>query len=306
MSRLLHGNEWLDAWRHEFVDGYTVGYVGPVRDERPNLHFLHGNGFAVQTYRQFLSALGEDYNLILQEAAGHGRSSAGRRFVGWNATAERFSASLKPRMASLPKQKMMGVGHSFGGCMTLLMGAQDPALFDRLVLLDPALFPPRLLWLLRAVTFLGLKNHVPLAKQAKRRRVKWESIDQVKANFTGRGTFKGWHPSCLEDYIEHSIRQDKASREYHLACPSWMEAAVFASYPKGLWKAIRSISVPTYIVQGKETFSYFKEAYQLAARINPNIQVIEVEGGHCFMQQYPEQSAKKVREILKQEIKPRT
>ncbi|MEL0625068.1 ABC transporter ATP-binding protein, partial [Marinomonas arenicola] len=51
---------------------------------------------------------------------------------------------------------------------------------------------------------------------------------------------------------------------------------------------------------------YFKEAYQLAARINPNIQVIVVEGGHCFMQQYPEQSAKKVREILKQEINPRT
>ncbi|REG81197.1 alpha/beta fold hydrolase [Marinomonas pollencensis] len=301
----LHKNEWLDSWRHEFVDGYIVGYAGQCHPERPNLHFLHGNGFAVQTYRQFLTAFDEDYNLILQEAAGHGRSSAGKRFVGWNNTAKRFSVSLKAQTSTLPQQPTIGMGHSFGGCMTLLMSAQQPDLFDRLILLDPALFPPRLLWLMRTVKILGLKHHAPLAKQARRRRKQWESLDQVRANLTGRGAFKGWEPACLEDYIQHSIRQDQASKHYHLICPSWMEAAVFSSYPKGLWQAIRSISVPTYIVQGEETFSYFKLAYKLAEKINPNIKVIEVKGGHCFMQQYPQQSAQTVKTLIsQQEVQP--
>jgi len=82
-----------------------------------------------------------------------------------------------------------------------------------------------------------------------------------------------------------------------------MEAAIFASYPKRLWRAIAKISVPTYILQGKDTFDYFKEAYRLAAKLNPNIQVIEVEGGHCFMQQHTSMAAQAVLNLLGQEKK---
>ena len=289
----------LVAWQYRYDSGYTQGYLGDLSESQPTIHFLHGNGFSVKTYLYFLEKL-EGYNLIMQDAAGHGESTAGKRFIGWNGTASRFRESLSAQRYSLPKNELIGVGHSFGGCMTALMSEQDPSLFSRLVLLDPALFPPRLIWMMRGVKLAGLKSQIPLAKQARRRRTQWESFAQVKSSFFERGTFKGWEPECLEDYITSSIKCDDKGH-YQLGCPSWMEAAIFASYPKRLWRAISKISVPTYILQGKDTFDYFKEAYRLAAKLNPNIQVIEVEGGHCFMQQHTSMAAQAVLNLLGQE-----
>ena len=153
---------------------------------------------------------------------------------------------------------------------------------------------------MRGVKLSGLKSQIPIARQARSRRTQWESLAQVKNSFFERGTFKGWEPACLDDYIDASIKQDEKGH-YQLGCPPWMEAAIFSSYPKRLWRAIANISVPTYIVQGKDTFDYFKEAYRLAAKLNPNIQLIDVEGGHCFMQQNSSATAQVVRDILKKE-----
>ena len=287
----------LAAWQHQFDDGHIQGYLGQIEESQPTIHFLHGNGFSVKTYMCFLEKL-EGYNLIMQDAAGHGESTAGKRFVGWNITAARFAESLNAQQSVLPKTELIGIGHSFGGCMTALMSAQTPTLFDRLVLLDPALFPPRLIWMMRGVKLTGLKSQVPLVKQARRRRTQWENLTQVKSSFFERGTFKGWEPACLEDYIASAIKYDEKGR-YKLGCPSWMEAAIFSSYPKRLWSAIANISVPTCIIQGKDTFDYFKEAYRLAAKLNPNIKVIEVDGGHCFMQQHTTMAAQAVMDVLR-------
>ncbi|MBR7890207.1 alpha/beta hydrolase [Marinomonas sp. A79] len=288
----------LLPWLYPVEEGHIQGYTRLVDDTLSTIHFLHGNGFAVNTYIRFLEQL-EGYNLVLQDAAGHGESTAGSRFLGWNETAERFSAALMAQKANLPRTKVIGMGHSFGGCMTALMSAQDPELFDRLVLLDPALFPPRLIWMMRGVKFAGLKSRLPLARQARRRRTQWDSIEQAKNSFYERGTFKGWEPECLDDYLAASLKQ-VSTGQYHLRCPTWMEEAIFSSYPKGLWPAIKNITVPTYLLQGKNTYDYFKESYQLAARLNPNIRVIEVEGGHCFMQEDTTGIAAKVMSILRE------
>lgn len=290
-------HDGFEYWRYVFPDGHIHGYQSTVQLSRPSIHFLHGNGFAVKTYRQFLLPFFPDYNLVLQDAAGHGESSVGKRFIGWNATAERFAESLRSRLTYLSDSQLIGMGHSFGGCMTALMSVKHPTLFSRLILLDPALFSPRLLWLMRGVRLSGLTSQIPLAKRARKRRTQWESLAQVKQNFVGRGTFKGWEDACMEDYIAYSLKKDD-NDHYQLICPPWMEASIFATYPKGLWRAIKKISVPTYILQGEETFDYFKESYRLAEQINPNIKVIRVVGGHCFMQERPAFVANMVKALL--------
>lgn len=287
----------LDTWISRLKDGSIQGYLHCHDSSLPTIHFLHGNGFAVKTYSCFLSKL-EGYNLFMQDAAGHGGSSIGKRFVGWNKTAARFIESLEQQEKQLPDTGLIGMGHSFGGCMTVLMNEQKPFVFNQMILLDPAIFPPRLIWMMRGVKLSGLTSQVPLAKQARRRRTQWDSYAQVRESFFERGVFKGWESECLDDYISASIKCDEKGH-YQLGCPAWMEAAVFSSYPKGLWRAIKNISIPTFIVQGEDTFDYFKEAYRLAAKINPNITVIEVKGGHCFMQQNSDQSAEVVMGLLR-------
>ncbi|WCN07682.1 alpha/beta fold hydrolase [Marinomonas mediterranea] len=278
-------------------DNWTLaGYKHQSESPRKALHFLHGNGFAVGTYSKMLSPLAKDYTILTQDAAGHGESPAGKAFIGWNETARRFNESLVHYSETLDVP-LCGVGHSFGGAMTLLMSVQAPEHFERLVLLDPALFPPRLIWLLRGMKIAGLDHYVPLAKRTRKRRTQWDSYAQVKKSFLGRGIFKGWDEECLEDYIRYSLTCDDHNH-YHLNCPTWMEAAIFASYPKGLWKAVKRLSVPTQIVYGKDTYKYFKESYHLAAKLNSNIQLVEVEGEHCFMQEQPFDTAEVVRGLL--------
>ncbi|MDB4837409.1 alpha/beta hydrolase [Marinomonas sp.] len=292
----FRGNTELVAWHSPVKEGVIHGYESLIDANSPTIHFLHGNGFSARTYSCFLQQL-DNYNLILQNAAGHGDSTVGNHFVGWNGTAERFLDSLEKQQDRLPNTGLIGMGHSFGGCMTLLMNQSKSSVFSSMILLDPAFFPPRLVWMMRAVKVAGLRRHLPLAKKARRRRTRWETYADVRGNFHERGTFKGWESACLEDYISSSIKQSEDGC-YYLGCPPWMEAEIFSTYPKGGWKAIKNISVPTYIVQGKDTFPYFKEAYKLAASLNPNVKVVEVEGGHCFMQQHSKKSAKAVLEIL--------
>lgn len=299
---LVIGSKTCAAWRYSLTsDGssedYLSGYQSDVNDTQASIHFLHGNGFSVGSYRHFLAYFADDYNLIMQDAAGHGESSLGEQFVGWNETANRFSQSLHSRLPHWPKTERIGMGHSFGGCLTALMSAQESDLFDRIILLDPAMYPPKTIWMLRGVRVAGMNKRLPMVRQAMRRRTRWKNVANVKASLKDRGTFKGWQEACLDDYIQFSTRQDD-NGECHLRCPPWMEAAIFASYPKDLWRIIRSVKVPTYIIQGESTYDFFKEAHHLAARLNPNIKVIAMKGGHCFMQEDPEAAAKQVKDIL--------
>lgn len=270
-------------------------HISPHADKA--LHFLHGNGFAVRTYEPFLENVVRDESLMLQDAAGHGMSPAGDKFIGWNASADRFLASLTTQRTAYGLSPMIGVGHSFGGCMTMLMSEKDPELFEYNILLDPALYPPRMIWLLKGMAVSKVGRHLPMVRQTLRRRTSWTSVEEAFDALKGRGTFTGWEDDGLWKYVQHSTRETE-SGERELCCPPWLEAAVFGSAPKKLWRTIRRLKTPTYILWGTDTYDTFRESYLLAQKLNPNIHLVEVKGGHCFMQQYPEQAARLVRSII--------
>jgi len=295
----------LSQWEFKLDSGvYLRGKTSINNDSKleqdelkPVLHFLHGNGFASLTYAELLMPLANDYQVFTQDVSGHGLSDVDRKFVGWNKTAERCLHAAQQHLPQ--KQKKIGLAHSFGGCLTALMAAQSPNFFDRIIILDPALFPPKMLWLLRGMRLSGLMTQVPMVKQAKRRKTSWSNVGQARKYFTGRGTFKGWTNESLDCYLEHSLRTDNTGFS-HLICPPWMESAIFASYPKGLWKSLIGLKVPTTIVAGKDTLPFFKQSYAHAARVNDNITLLEVDGGHCFMMERPDEIAELVKSLLKQ------
>lgn len=305
LTRIRHWETGLSQWKFRLDTGLCLSGKTSIdspmqrmEEQKPVLHFLHGNGFASLSYAELLMPLANDYQIFTQDASGHGLSGVDKVFVGWNKTAARC---LEAAQQHLPQQqKKIGLAHSFGGCLTALMAAQSPQFFDRLIILDPALFPPKMLWLLRGMRISGLMTQVPMVKQAKRRKTNWLNLELARKYFTGRGTFKGWTDESLACYLDHSLKTDTNGFS-HLICPPWMESAIFASYPKGLWKSLTELEVPTTIVAGKETLPFFKQAYAHAARVNKNINLIEVDGGHCFMMERPEETAALIRSLLVQE-----
>lgn len=304
LAQVRHWEKGLCQWEFKLDSGIHLrgktslpaSASGAPAKQTPVLHFLHGNGFASLTYAEMLMSLADDYQIFTQDVAGHGLSEIDERFVGWNKTAKRC---LQAAQQNLSEQALkVGIAHSFGGCLTALMAAQSPQFFDRLIILDPALFPPKMLWLLRGMRFSGLMTQVPLVKQAKRRKTSWESRENARQYFTGRGTFKGWTEASLDCYLDHSLKADSKGLN-HLICPPWMESTIFATYPKHLWKSLTELEVPTTIIAGKDTMPFFKQSYAHAARVNENINLVEVEGGHCFMMERPQETADLIKSLLK-------
>ena len=252
-------------------------------------------------YAPLWELLAPHFDIFLHDTQGHGNSEHGGRFVGWERSAalamevwRKFSEAFL-WSGEMPLQ--IGMGHSFGGVLTTAMQAQSPQFFDRLLLLDPIVMPPLMLNFLRVLGAFGLYRLNPHAKRAARRRPHWPSPDAALEALANRGMHKGWTPAAMEAFVTYGL-EENAQGEWQLKCLPSREAEVFSSYLPGLWKAIPTLHVPTDVIVGKETYPFVLESMQHWRKVNPRTNILEVEGGHCFMQQHPRRTAQVICELL--------
>lgn len=289
----------LYAWSQPAHYGLTIRGFATRDTGKPLLHFLHGNGLCGLTYWPMLAHLRSGFDLLITDIQGHGDSDAGERFLGWNANAEIASKVLSHHLSQRQSRRpVYGVAHSLGGALTTLMAAARPGLFDRLVLLDPVYFPPSMIYAMAGLQLSGLLDKLaPLSRQARRRRTHWPSRLAAEHALKERGMFRGWHPDSLRAFVRYAIA-DCANGEVTLKCPSWIEARIFASFPKGLWKAIAELQTPAHLMMAEDTYDFAARGAERAVRMNPVYSQQKVRGEHCFMQQYPEQTAAGISAIL--------
>ncbi|HUP93191.1 MAG TPA: alpha/beta hydrolase [Solimonas sp.] len=248
----------------------------------PQIHFLSGTGFCGGVYwpmlRQFLPAHG----LFIHDLEGHGASDApaGNRFSGIKATVTRAHAVIREQ--GLEGRGMIGMGHSFGGALTVKLAADYPGLFRALVLLDPILFPTPMWLTLRAGARLGMH---PMAKAARRRRTGWPSRQAALDHLRGRGIYKGWSEEALACFVDHAMRPGPDGAQV-LCCPPELEANMY-EHPVLAWSAIRKLDIPVLYLRGAQSYSFFERSERTAARSNPRVELQTVPGEHCFMQEHP-------------------
>jgi len=181
---------------------------------------------------------------------------------------------------------------------TLLPG--DPAgaiaTLTRAVLLDPVLFTPAMIGVMALSDFFGMSNINDLAKRARRRRQRWSDRAAAYADFHGRGVFKGWSDDALRAYVDHALKD--VDDGVALKCQPAQEAAIFSSYPQGLWSALRRIRTPTLVLHGERSFPFVHKSTQRWCRMNHAASAHRVPGGHCFMQEHPADTARRIAQFL--------
>ena len=280
----------LLPWSHECSAGFTLRGWHSQPSGKPLLHFIHGNGFCTRTYEPMLRDLAEHFDLWLCDMQGHGDSDHGGPFRGWNHNAElaveAFVAGC-PRFGKVPRY---ACGHSFGGVLTCLILAAHPALFERAVLMDPVLFPPRQI-LLRRLFGWAIRN--PIAESARRRRTHWQDREEAFARLKGRGIFQGWQDDALRAHVEHSLAEDPG-QGVTLKCQPEREAEIFESMPRGLWRSLRQINTPVRLIHGDSTYPFVSQSAARLARVNSQVSVEALPGGHCFMQENSRLAAERV------------
>lgn len=276
----------LQPWQFRTSTGITLrGHATPVTG-KPLVHFLHGTGFNGLVYWPLLRELLPQVDLVITNAQGHGGSDNGERFLGWQANARMIHEALQHQRQHWPRDvPVIGMGHSFGAIVTLLVADCAPAVFDRLLLLDPIFLPPLLSVLSRVFRRTGLAAQMPMVRRARQRRAHWPDRAAARASLHQRGVFRGWHEDAFDAYLQHALLQREDG--LHLLTPPALEAAVFASYASGLSPVIRRLQQPCHMIRGDRTFPYVQAGVARASRLNHRVSAEVVPGGHCFMQQDP-------------------
>jgi pimeloyl-ACP methyl ester carboxylesterase len=286
----------LIPWTHSTSAGFTLRGWHSSPSGKPLLHFLHGNGFCGRTYAPLLEALAVDFDLWLCDIQGHGDSDHGGRFLGWNRNAELAIEAFEAGRGIFGEVPRVAVGHSFGGVLTSLILAHHPRLFARAVLLDPVIFTPAMIGVMAFSEVLGLHRRTTVASRARARRSHWPDREAAWRGLHGRGIFKGWTDEALRGYVDHAIRVVDNGAE--LKCRPSREAEIFSSFPKRLWPSLQRVATPTLILHGQGSYPFVAKSVARLTALNGHVSAQVVDGGHCFMQEFPEASASRCADFL--------
>ena len=286
----------LKYWEKQRSAGHRVSGYHSEPSGRPVIHFVHGNGYNGLVYWPLLRRLHEHYDLFISDIQGHGESEANGRFKGWNQTSLTCEEAWRDYRHLWPDQPHYGLGHSFGGIMTAFMMARDPALFSRSVLLDPIIFSPRMLFVMKVGTFLGLWQRNAFARKTRERRSHWPDRRTAYEALEGRGMCRGGEAEALQSYVDFALKDTGEGVE--LKCPAALEAEIFSGFPRGLWRTLKQVKTPTHVVYGDSTYDFVQESVARWDGFNEWVSTEQVPGGHCFMQQSPDDTAKRVLKAL--------
>jgi len=285
------------AWSHLSSAGFTIRGEHSNPSGKPVIHFLHGNGYCGRTYWPMLELLQPDFDIFISDLQGHGDTDHGGEFRGWNRSAELAAEAWSSQAHKFESVPQFAVGHSFGGVLTSLMLAHQPARFKRAVLLDPVLFSPVMLTSMALLQRVGLLKRTALAQKARQRKSRWPDRATAYASLNGRGMFKGWAHDALQAYIDHALR-DAAPDGVELKCHPHREAEVFSSFPQRLWTALKHVQVPIKVDFAEQSFPFVAKSVQRWLAINGQVVAEKVAGNHCFMQQDPALAARRIKDFL--------
>lgn len=286
----------LIPWSYPTQHGFTLRGFYTRPSGKAVLHILHGNGYCSRMYQPFLAQLLPYFDLFLSDAQGHGDSDHGGPFVGWNKSADLALDAWHAHQHLFNGAPCYGVGHSFGGVLTALINSKTNSPFAATVLLDPVLFTPGMLTVMRTLDFLGLYKKNPMAKKALNRRQHWPDQDSAYSYLHQRGMFKNWQDDALASYIEHALLH--SNEGLILKCKAEREAEIFSSYPKQLWTQLKQPCSPTYLIYGNKTYPFVSKSAEKWHKLNHSVQLQKVSGGHCFMQENPKEIAELVLQLL--------
>ncbi len=265
----------------------------------PLLVFLHGNGFSAGVYMPMLEMLADHYDVLAIDLPGHGKSDSPNVFPGWNAVADMaHSAALETGL--LYGRAVHGIGHSLGGALTLLSAYKHPEIYQSLVLLDPIVFPKRLLFFMRVIAALRLTSAFhPHVTSTRRRRNGWSSRQAAFDYLHGRKIFENWTDDALRSFTNYAL-VEQPDHTVRLACDPETEALFFSTLPDGLWRSLQGVSCNTAMIMGEKTYPCALKAARTADRLNRFVSHKIVAGGHCYMQENPTVAVGEIRALIDQ------
>jgi len=249
---------------------------------KPLLHFTHGNSFPAGVYTRYLDGLRSHFDVRVSDMVGH--DSAYPVSDGWPGLVEELEAQL----ASYGQPAIL-VGHSLGGMLSLMVAHRHPALARCLVMLDSPVVAGWRAFLLRHGKANGWAERFSPARFSSKRRMVWPDAGAAHAHFATKDIFAAWAPGVLDDYIRHGLKPHADGVQ--LRFDREIETAIYRHLPHHLGSLIDApFPVPVGFIAGTDS-AELRQAGLAATRKLVGKNLLQIEGGHLFPMESPEQAA---------------
>jgi pimeloyl-ACP methyl ester carboxylesterase len=238
--------------------------------DKPQVVMLHGLTDNGACWTRLANELAADYDCILPDARGHGKSSAPADGYSFAEQADDVIALIE----ALDLNRPALIGHSLGGAVAAIVAAKAPALIRAAILEDPAFISAqsneqRSDWPDRHRANLAM-SHEDLVAKGKAENPLWSA-----------DTFDNWATA------KHEARMEIFT--------------ALKTTPPDFRKNAANFGVPVLMITGDEARGVVvsaQTATELQA-LSPKLSVVNVAGaGHCIRYEQPERVAEIVKAFL--------
>ena len=257
----------------------------------PPLMLLHATGFLARLWEPIAIELSARFHVYALDARGHGDSDkpvlspettrrgesrdegpAPAGAYGW----EGLAADLMGFLDALGLAGVPIVGHSSGAAGAVRLAALRPEYVSAVVLIEPTVFPP--------MPGEGSdQRKEQLAAGAAKRRMVWDSREELVDVYRQRRAFAGWCQDVLRLFAEHGAFE-RADGRIELKCPGEIEAELYRnSLSPDVWDLLPRVRCPALVIRGENTEPLLAfVAGGVAGRI-PDARLVTIAGGSHFV-----------------------
>lgn len=260
------------------------------------INFVHANGFPAKSYNTFLDLFSDDFKVIALEKYGHNPLYSITH--NWQYLVDELIAFVITQKKALNREheKVINIGHSFGGVISFMAACQRPDLFKGVIMLDPPAFTGTTAFMMKLLKGTKLFDKISPAGKSNIRRKQWPLNTNMVEQFKHKSLFKNFDIRCLSDYANHGFVNRNQKQE--LLFSAEVETEVFRTLPVNLGSYKSKLNIPATLIYAQNGVCTGKAVKRFAKQNIINT-VEFTDAGHMFPLEKPEQTAALIKGIIK-------
>ena len=212
----------------------------------PRLVMSHGNGLAIGGYRCFWQLLMDEFQVVVFDMRGHGRSEGG---AGWRHNWTQFYDDIEALRQTIDLQlgpaPTFGAFHSLSAVAAIGHRRRYGPRWDGLLLFDPPFMPPDG----HPVQALHLAEVKQLSTRVRQRRRHFPDSGVLAQQFARQPMFRRWRPEAFADMADATLKSGPDGDGLILSCAPECEAFIYdTNSDPTLWRWQGAPGLPTMLV----------------------------------------------------------
>ncbi len=257
------------------------------------IHFAHANGFPSGSYQKLFSHLESQYEIFALDKLAHNPKFPLND--NWSNQVDELIHFVEENKGDQPS--VVAVGHSFGALVSYMSACKRPDLFSGLIMLDPPLITGLARYVFRFAKRNRMIDKLTPAGITMQRKQKWPIKHDLVSYFARKSLFKDFDKDCIADYVD-AVMQTHGDH-FQLSFDVTTEANIFRTIPHNLPSFAGELSIPAYLITGKQTDVCVPVLRNPFLKHNPTVKHIEFgHGKHMFPLEYPVELAKLLNQLI--------